>query len=219
MNTKRAEFRSKTLDNLFGPPPLLEGEDDTAYFKLLARFSNAIRPADFLEEIWVRDAVDVIWNIFRLRRIQAAYLSAEVSDEVNEKVSPLAEAKANLLEGTDKEDMERLLDPNAELSWEQLTEKYPRANEKYQKLWASAEATLNIDEIQARVMVDNLDTIERIEHLIIIEQTRLDAVVRELDRHRVTLRLHNGDQRIEEAKFKIVKSKTAIRKTTNKKAA
>ena len=85
--------------------------------------------------------------------------------------------------------------------------------------WASAKATLNIDEIQAKVIVDNLDTIERIKHLIIIEQQRLDAVIRELDRHRVTQKLYNNDQGVEEAKFRIVKPKTTIRKITNKKAA
>ena len=131
----------------------------------------------------------------------------------------LAQAEAELLEGTEKEDMDRLLDPNSELSWEKLMAQYPRANEKYQELCKSAKETLNIDEIQANVIVNNLDTIERLEHLIMIEQQRFDAVIRELDRHRVTQKLHNGDQGVEEAKFEIVKPKTTIRKITNKKAA
>ena len=68
-------------------------------------------------------------------------------------------------------------------------------------------------------MVHELDTVERIEHLIMLEQQRFDAVIREMDRHRVTQKLREGDQGIEEAEFKIVKPKTAIRKITNKKAA
>jgi hypothetical protein len=32
---------------LFGPPPLLEGEDTAAYDELLARISGAVKPADF----------------------------------------------------------------------------------------------------------------------------------------------------------------------------
>ena len=96
----------------------------------------------------------------------------------------------------------------------------PRANEKYQKLWASAKATLDINEIQAKVMLRNLDTIERIEHLITIEEQRLDAVIRELDRHRgMQKHLDSNVKDVEEAKFKIVKPKTTIRKITNKKAA
>lgn len=179
-----------------------------------------MRPTDFLEEIWVRDGVDVAWNIFRLRRIQAAYLSAKVWDDVNDKASSLAEAAAELLEGTEKEEMDKLLDSTSELSWETLMAQNPRANEKYQKLWASAKATLDINEIQAKVMLRNLDTIERIEHLITIEEQRLDAVIRELDRHRgMQKHLDSNVKDVEEAKFKIVKPKTTIRKITNKKAA
>src|SRR5262249_11588094 len=33
---------------LFGPPPLLEGEDTAAYDELLARISGAVKPADIL---------------------------------------------------------------------------------------------------------------------------------------------------------------------------
>ena len=180
-----------------------------------------MRPTDFLEEIWVRDGVDVAWNIFRLRRIQAAYLSAKVWDDVNDKASSLAEAAAELLEGTEKEEMDKLLDSTSELSWETLMAQNPRANEKYQKLWASAKATLDINEIQAKVMLRNLDTIERIEHLITIEEQRLDAVIRELDRPSRACRntLDSNVKDVEEAKFKIVKPKTTIRKITNKKAA
>src|SRR5262249_54402859 len=56
---------------LFGPPPLLEGEDTAAYDELLARISGAVKPADIFEEIWVRDVVDLVWEAFRLRRLKA----------------------------------------------------------------------------------------------------------------------------------------------------
>ena len=44
---------------LFGPPPLLEGEDTAAYDDLLVRISGAVKPADIFEEIWIRDIVDL----------------------------------------------------------------------------------------------------------------------------------------------------------------
>jgi hypothetical protein len=50
---------------LFGSPPLLEGEDSAAYDDLLARVSGAVKPADVLEEIWVCDIVDLVWETFR----------------------------------------------------------------------------------------------------------------------------------------------------------
>src|SRR5437016_3793695 len=55
----------------FGPPPLLEGEDSAAYDDLLARVSAAVKPTDILEDCWVRDVVDLIWESFRLRRLKS----------------------------------------------------------------------------------------------------------------------------------------------------
>src|SRR5215831_17869414 len=56
---------------LFGPPPLLEGEDAAAYDDLLVRISGAVKPTDIFEEIWIREIVDLVWGAFRLRRLKA----------------------------------------------------------------------------------------------------------------------------------------------------
>jgi hypothetical protein len=57
--------------SFFGPAPLLDGEDSAAYDELLARVSGAVKPSDILEEIWVRDVVDLVWEALRLRRLKA----------------------------------------------------------------------------------------------------------------------------------------------------
>src|SRR4051795_7094615 len=60
----------------FGSLPLLEGEDPAGYDALLARVSDAIRPTDILEEIWIQEIVALAWEAFRLRRARAAWLTA-----------------------------------------------------------------------------------------------------------------------------------------------
>ena len=50
---------------------------------------------------------------------------------------------------------------------------------------SQAKSDLNFDLIQARVITNNLDKIERIESLIAIAQRRIDDVIRELDHHRI----------------------------------
>lgn len=222
--SKRASgSSSKTFSrlDLFGPPPLLEGEDEAAYDETIARMSSAVRPADFLEEIWVRDLVDLTWNIMRLRRIQSAFLADKMWDDFNEEASSLAEADPELMEGTkeQKEEMKRLLDSDSELSWEARVAKYPRANEKFQELWESAKSTLDMDVIQAKIIVDELDKIERIEHLIMAARQRFDAVVREIDRHRVMQIQLSSVQVVEDANFKTINPKMVVRKNTNKKVA
>jgi hypothetical protein len=218
---KNRTSRSKELSraSLFGPPPLIEGENPAAYDQMHTRIFNAVKPTDFIEEIWVRDLTDVAWSIFRLRRIQAAYLSAKVWDDANDKASSLAEAEPELMEGPEKEEMIRLLSSDSGLSWETLVAQNPRANEKFQKFWASAKATLDMDAIQADVMIGEIDTIEQIEHLVTLAEQRFDAVIRELDRHRVAQKLRGSVQDIEEAEFKTVNAKPIIRKITNKKVA
>jgi hypothetical protein len=46
-------------NGLFGPPPLFEGEDTKAYHELLSRTSAVVKPADILDEFWVRDVIDL----------------------------------------------------------------------------------------------------------------------------------------------------------------
>jgi hypothetical protein len=220
MSKKRSKSKAFSQASLFGPPPLLEGEDAEAYDEIVMRISSAVRLIDIIDEIWARDLTDAAWTLFRLRRIQAAYLSAEVFDDANDKASSLAEAETELMVGTEKEELKRLLDSNSELSWETRVAQNPRANEKFQELWSSAMATLDMDEIQAKIIVPRLDTIERIEHLIMLAEQRFDAVIREMNRHRVMQKhLDSNVKNFEEAEFKTVKPKPIIRKITNKKVA
>ena len=63
---------------IFGPPPLLDGESQEVYDTLLARVTGTVSPKDIIEEIWVHDIVDLVWEILRLRRLKAALLSSSV---------------------------------------------------------------------------------------------------------------------------------------------
>ena len=63
---------------IFGPPPLLDGESQEVYDTLLARVTGAVSPKDIIEEIWVHDIVNLVWEIQRLRRLRVALLSSSV---------------------------------------------------------------------------------------------------------------------------------------------
>ena len=60
---------------LFGSAPLVVGEDETAYHEFFERVSDAVKQRDFLEEIWVRDIVDLSWEALRMRRIKAEVIT------------------------------------------------------------------------------------------------------------------------------------------------
>jgi hypothetical protein len=48
---------------------------------MLNRILSAIAPRDFVEQIWVHDLTNTVWDLFRWRRIESAYLAAKVSEE------------------------------------------------------------------------------------------------------------------------------------------
>jgi hypothetical protein len=54
--------------SLFGPPPLLEGEDEAVYDELLGRVCAAVKPVDVIDEILMVDVVFLEWDVLRLRR-------------------------------------------------------------------------------------------------------------------------------------------------------
>jgi hypothetical protein len=208
INAKRSsesKLRAPRRLDLFGPPPILEGETEKAYWELLKRVFCALEPADFIEELWARDIVDVSWNIARLRRMSSALLAARVRHQADQKATSLVEVDPELMNGSNeqKQEMERLLDRSANSSWEARKAQYPRAAERYMKLWEAARSVLNLKEIQATAIIDGIDSIERIEALIMIAERRFDAVIRELDRHRMIQNLHYDIQN-SKAKIKTV---------------
>src|SRR5882724_13482281 len=52
------------------PRSVLRWEEQGDYDALLARISATLRPADVMEEMWTRDVADLVWQIFRLRRMK-----------------------------------------------------------------------------------------------------------------------------------------------------
>ncbi len=77
-----------TLDFL-GRAPITLADDASAYDTLLARLLASVRPADPLEEIWVREVGDDVWESVRNRRLKAALLTACAHHGVREVLSTL----------------------------------------------------------------------------------------------------------------------------------
>jgi hypothetical protein len=61
---------------LFGPPALLPGESLAEYWRLYSLFQAHLAPADGIEKIWVRDLVDLQWEVRRWRRLNNELLSS-----------------------------------------------------------------------------------------------------------------------------------------------
>jgi hypothetical protein len=83
MVARRPRFNRKSQEtteargsrgNLFGPPPLLPGEDAAARDELVAQVFAAIEPRDRIEEMWVNDLVALESDIMRFRGLKTSIL-------------------------------------------------------------------------------------------------------------------------------------------------
>jgi hypothetical protein len=62
---------------LLGPPPVLSSEDPKAYDAIMAQFIEGIKPRDFIEQMFVKDATDSTWDIIRYRRHMTLLIERE----------------------------------------------------------------------------------------------------------------------------------------------
>jgi hypothetical protein len=172
--------------DLLGPPPVITGEDPDAFLELLDRVRADAKPKGIIEDILVRDFVDLLWDIRRLRRLKASLLQAAAHKGVKAVLGPLVASW----------EVDSLAD-----NW---ALRRPRAIAKVDKVLAAA--GLTSDAVMAETLALRLDPIERIERMIASQEGRQEAVLREIDRHRAVLAeaLRGATKEIEEAEFEEV---------------
>jgi hypothetical protein len=172
----------------FGPAPLFDGEDSAGYDDLLARVSGAIKPADIIEEIWIRDIVALTWEALRLRRARAALLSANRHVGVQHLLNPLC-------------GLGEALDLSGQ--WARREDEAVAVVDR-----TFAVAGLTMDAVMGQMLAVEIDLVERIERMIASAETRRNATLREIERHRsalaARLREATRDEGIPEAEFHVI---------------
>ena len=194
MVTKKLELApsasSPDLKSLLGPPPLLDGEDAGAYDALYGQILTAVAPRDVLEEIWARDVVDNLWETLRLRRLEVSFMRASAHEGVA-----------------------RLLGPRTTILERGLVGRWAaRERAAINKVdGLLKQAGLDQEAIAAQTLALKLDTIERIERMIMQTEGRRNMILREIDRHRDVLaqRLRQAATEIEDAEFEEIPSAEA----------
>jgi hypothetical protein len=67
----REEAVKGRTDPLFGPPPLIAGEDEERYWRMHATIENGVNPKNIVERLYVRELTDKAWLQQRNRTFQA----------------------------------------------------------------------------------------------------------------------------------------------------
>ena len=174
------------LQSLFGPAPLLAGEDASAYEALKGRIRAAVAPSDVIEEIWVRDVLDLLWETIRLRRLKAKLMQAAAHEGLDRLLRPLT----GILEHQDLSTAWARRDASSVKKVDALLQ----------------QAGLDQEAIAAQTLAVKLDAFERIDRLIMQAEARRNMILREIDRHRDVLarRLREASAMIEDAGFAVI---------------
>ena len=74
--SKKSTSKAISRHSLFGPPPILEGEDAAAYDELFGRVCAAVKPVDVIDEMFMADVVALEWEVLRWRRLKLSLIRA-----------------------------------------------------------------------------------------------------------------------------------------------
>ena len=150
------------LDELLGPPPLLPHESLVDYEGLKARLRAKIVPQGVLEEIWLRDILDLQWEVLRMRRL-----------------------KARLLANSSPSGLESLLHRRVKYSdIEKFVGAWGQGNKEDMK---EIERLLNsrglgLDDVDAHSLLKRLEPLESIDRMISQAEARRNNALREIER-------------------------------------
>src|SRR3981081_477772 len=82
--TNPNDYTTSQIDDLFGVPPLIKGEDSARYWRLHAAIAHEIKPETVFDKIRVREFTDKLWQQQRCKQsatsiVEGAYIEALAS--------------------------------------------------------------------------------------------------------------------------------------------
>jgi hypothetical protein len=158
------------------PPPLVNGEDGAAYDRLAARIMAAVAPANVIEEIWVRDVVDLVWDVVRLRRLKAGLFKVGATDGMRQLLRSVGEWDHKAHDWTARKPA-AVAAVNAQLS----------------------AAGLDMNDLTTSTFAARIDQFERIERMLAAAEVRRAAALDAIENRRVAERLRAAARDAEEA--------------------
>ena len=156
------------LDELLGARPILPTESAKAYGVLTQKIRAAVCPRDIIEEILVRDAIDLTWEIQRLKNFKSQLI--------------LFEKVENIKFALDKIFGQYGYDPKL---CEEFSKNNPLAIKAMKAVLATRGHDLTVFDIIA--YRQHLEKFERLDRQIFQAEARRAAHLKEVDRRRSAL--------------------------------
>jgi hypothetical protein len=142
---------------LFGPPPLLEGEDAAAYDQLLASICAVVKPVDIIDEIFITDVVTSEWEVLRWRRLKSSLIRARGLEALEDFLAEQLELDYDLYAEHFADHLAEILQDNlpedqpdsVQTLANQCARNEPNAADKVNELLAGMRLDMDMDDILA----------------------------------------------------------------------
>jgi hypothetical protein len=176
---------------ILGDVPAIPGESAASYDELLTRMTETLKPGDLIEEVWVRDIVDMTWEILRLRRLNAGMLAGGARHGLDNLLSDLGAPGAY----------------DTSKGWAAADR---LAAERVNGTLAAA--GLSMHAVMARTLSENIRDIETIERITMTLEARRNASLEQIDRRqaKLALRLRRTIEEVEAVELKRVENAPAM---------
>lgn len=173
--------------SFFGPKALLNGESEEGYNAVWRQVRDAALPTDFIEEMWVRDVVDALWETLRLRRMKVELLNASRW----EGLQAILVQTRSILDGSSADLV---------MSWASRDAgALKKVHEHLQKLG------LNDAAIDAHTLTANLDKLEKLDIMLLRADARRNSALQEMHRRKeFKARVQQALQDVQDAEFEDV---------------
>jgi hypothetical protein len=179
VRTTKPRLSASESADVFGPFPLIVGEETANYETLFDQISEAVEPTDFIEEVFVRDFADLNWEVLRMRRLKGDLLTQRVHDEIRSLVARRSDGRVA----------------------DELMQRVRSGDEKavHEVEQFLAKLGLSRNSLTVRALTDNLNAMERIDYLLANAESRRNNALHEIQRHRLLLaeRLRRAVQQID----------------------
>jgi hypothetical protein len=169
---------------LAAAPPLIAGEQQAAYDELVARVNASLKPADVLEHVFIRDVVDLAWEVLRLRRLKASLMATAAQAGVARLLEPLLD--------------------EPERAARDFAARRPGSAEQVEA--ALAQAGFGADYVAAASLRACLFDFERLERMTAAAEARRNAALYQLEMHRASLamRLRRRLAELDDAELRLL---------------
>jgi len=183
--TKRNDFViPNDIAALFGSAPILKTEDEEIYWNCMERVVKCVEPQDVIEWLWVKDVVDLSWEILRLRRLKIDLIEIDREDK----------------NATIEWEREHFDEPYIHIFSGKLTP--PDTADIEARLYKQSLAT---ETDSVKLLFKHIEEYERIEKLLTSAELRRDKILREIElrRDHMSRRLRAASDEILDAQVQV----------------